>query len=87
MRPLLDVAELAPASPELQAELDRLSTSLKAHVAAYRVDARGRALGLCAIYEAAPLSDSQLARLRDAEVRWPQVLFLAYTTALQTRRS
>jgi hypothetical protein len=41
---------------------------------------KGRGLGLCAIYEAASLSASQLARLREAEARWPHVLFVAYAT-------
>ena len=35
---------------------------------------------MCAIYEAASLSASQLARLREAEARWPHVLFVAYAT-------
>ena len=87
LRSLVDVDELAPEREDLVGELGRLSRCLGAHVAAYRKTAKGRALGLCAIYEAASLTDTHLALLREFEARWPEVLFVAYAAPLKIRRA
>jgi len=79
----LPTRELAPDGNALRCELDSLEKALEHHVAAYVGNATGVAHGLCTIFEAAPLSDEQVAVLREAECRHPTIVFVAYHRPLR----
>jgi hypothetical protein len=81
----LPQGELALDGEALRLELDSLEKALEHYVAAYNRNATGVPRGLCTIFEAAPLSGEQVAVLRYAEGRRPNVVFVAYRRPL-TRR-
>jgi hypothetical protein len=81
----LPTRELALDGKALRRELDSLGKALEHHIAAYVGNAVGEPTGLCKIFEEAPLSAEQVAVLRVAERRHPNILFVAYRRPL-TRR-
>ncbi|MBN1342886.1 MAG: hypothetical protein JXQ73_09420 [Phycisphaerae bacterium] len=82
----LDPGELAPGGAGIVRERHALEDALGVFVAAYRAGAKGRPEGLCILYEAAELSECDVARLRAAEGRHGGVVFVAYRRPLRRRR-
>jgi hypothetical protein len=86
MRTQLDLSELAAADPLLHQECARLGALLGANVAAYRRGAEGRPGGLCSYYRAMDLIPTQVSELAGAELRFPEVLFVAYRSPLERQQ-
>lgn len=86
LRVSMDLDELTCEIGALS-ERDRLETALEVHVAAYATSARGKPRGLCAVFQTAELNSVQLKRLKDAESRFPEALFVAYARPLIRHQS
>jgi hypothetical protein len=88
----LPVEELAADERRVRRTLKILEATVGHYVAAY-VDGRHpdvsvsrRRTGLCALFEAAPLTRQQLAIIRGAERTHPGLVFVAYHRPLIPRR-
>ncbi len=87
IRAEIDLSELSNVDPEALYERDSLSAELEANVAAYPAEAKGRPHGLCAVFRSAELSEAQVERLRAAEQKCANVVFVAYCKPLQRHHS
>jgi hypothetical protein len=84
--------ELALDRADIRAELETLDAALGHHAAAYdleRVSLKragpGERTELCALFEPACLTPTQLAVIRAAESKHPGILFVAYVRPLLSR--
>lgn len=82
LRQSMDLDELTSDAVALS-QRDELTAALGVYVAAYAASARGKPRGLCAVFEAAQLTSVQLGKLKEAESRFPGVLFVAYARPLR----
>ena len=85
----MSAAGLAPDRKSIRRELEVLEAAFGHYVAAYDNvrSAQGESVrrertGLCTRFEPAPLTNHQLAIIRDAEHRHPGVVFVAYRRPL-----
>jgi hypothetical protein len=86
------VGELAMDRADIRRELQILEAALGHHVAAYAPDCMplkragpARRTELCALFEPACLTRTQLAMITGAESKHPGILFVAYVRPLVMR--
>ena len=85
---IVDEEELAPTNDSLDREIEALEAATKSHIALYKPGehaSRPPKRALCILFESATLDATELASLKAAESRHPDVVFVAYARPLRRK--
>ena len=85
---IVDEEELAPPSDSLDREVEALEAATRSYVALYKPGEHAPhppKRALCSLFESATLDAAELASVKAAESRHPDVVFVAYSRPLRRK--